>query len=79
MMEALSFESGALVRVHPPRALSIPGKRSRNLAVRRSLLALAGRKQTVVRNQLSPQKPPAPETSRAAPLVLAHKRSSSLP
>ena len=45
----------------------------RILPVRRSLLAIVGRKQTVVRGQLFPQKP-----SRFAPLILAH-RGSALP
>ena len=38
--------------------MCIPEKAPRILPVRRSLLALVGRKQTVVRDQLLPQKPP---------------------
>ena len=44
----------------------------RILPVRRSLLALVGRKQSVARDQLSPQKPPG---SRL-PVILAHKDSA---
>ena len=44
--------------IQPSKALCILEKAPRILPVRRSMLALVGRKQAVVRDQLSPQKPP---------------------
>ena len=52
--------------------LYIPEKVPRIFPVRRSLLALGGRKQTFFRDQLFPH----PETSRFAPLILAHRGSA---
>ena len=47
----------ALQSIQPSKALYIPGKAPRILLVRRSLLALVGRKQTVVNDQHFPQEP----------------------
>ena len=50
-------ETGERASIQPSKTLCIPEKAPRILPVRRSLLALAGRKETVVRDRLFPQKP----------------------
>ena len=65
------------------KALRIPEKRPTSLAVLRSLLALVGRKQTVVRNQFFPQKPPGfsvfDSRAQGFSTPLARQRSSYSP
>ena len=51
-------EAGTRADIQPSKALCIPEKALRTLTVRRSLLALIGRKQIVVKHQLFSQKPP---------------------
>ena len=51
-------EAGARDSIQSSKAPCIPEKGPRILSVRRSLLALVERKQTVVRDQIFPQEPP---------------------
>ena len=59
------IKQNAQASIQPSTALRIPEKAPRILPVCRSLSALVGRKQTVVRDQLF--------SSRFAPLILAHR------
>ena len=51
-------EADTRASIQPSKALCAPNKAPRILSVRRSLSALVERKQTVVRDQPFPQKPP---------------------
>ena len=61
----------------PKPCASIPEKSPRILPVRRSLLALVGRRQTVIRDQLSPQKPPCSRLLFSRSTGVHHSPSSS--
>ena len=58
MVEALAGEAGSGASIRSSKALCISEKAPQSLIVRRSLSVLVGRKQTVVRDQIFPQKPP---------------------
>ena len=57
-LQYLECKAGARASIQPSKVLCILEKAPRILPFRRSLSALVGRKMTVVRHQLFPQKPP---------------------